>query len=65
MNIEHVLAVVPVSDLEAADGLSATRDELAMRGVDTSEIQPVNKGVELSMTTDPDGNAITPIGNFA
>jgi predicted enzyme related to lactoylglutathione lyase len=113
MPIEHVLAVVPVSDLEranawyealfgrpadnrpmpslvewqvtgagwvqvtvdidragsgllnfAVDDLAATRDELATRGVDTAEIQPVSKGVELSATTDPDGNAITLIGNF-
>jgi len=113
MTIEHVLAVVPVSDLEraaawyealfgrpadnrpmpslvewqvtgagwvqvtvdtdragsgllnlAVDDLAATREELATRGVDTAEIQPVNKGVELSATSDPDGNAITLIGNF-
>jgi glyoxylase I family protein len=113
MLIEHVLAVVPVSDLERADAwyqalfgrhadnrpmptlvewqvtsagwvqvtidadragsgllnfavddLPATRDELAARGVETREIQPVSKGVELSATTDPDGNAITLIGNF-
>ena len=32
--------------------------------MDTAEIQPVNKGVELSATSDPDGNAITLIGNF-
>jgi glyoxylase I family protein len=113
MSIEHVLAVVPVSDLERADAwyealfgrpadnrpmpslvewqvtgagwvqvtvdtdragsgllnlavddLAATREELATRGVDTAEIQPVNKGVELSATSDPDGNAITLIGNF-
>ena len=113
MSIEHVLAVVPVSDLERADAwyealfgrpadnrpmpslvewqvtsagwvqvtvdtdragsgllnlavddLAATRDELAARGVSTREIQPVNKGVELLPTNDPDGNAITLIGNF-
>jgi glyoxylase I family protein len=113
MAIEHVLAVVPVSDLERADAwyealfgrpadnrpmpslvewqvtgagwvqvtvdtdragsgllnfavddLAATREELATRGVDTAEIQPVNKGVELSATSDPDGNTITLIGNF-
>jgi predicted enzyme related to lactoylglutathione lyase len=111
--IQHVLAVVPVSDLERADAwyeslfgrpadnrpmpslvewqltgggwvqvtvdtdragsgllnlavddLAATREELASRGVDTAEIQPVNKGVELSATSDPDGNTITLIGNF-
>jgi glyoxylase I family protein len=44
--------------------LAATREELATRGVDTAEIQPVNKGVELSATSDPDGNTITLIGNF-
>jgi glyoxylase I family protein len=113
MSIEHVLAVVPVSNIEraeawyealfgrpadnrpmpslvewqvtragwvqvtvdagragsgllnfAVDDLAAMRDELATRGVETTEIQPVNKGVELSATTDPDGNAITLIGNF-
>jgi glyoxylase I family protein len=113
MAIEHVLAVVPVSDLELADpwyealfgrpadnrpmpslvewqvtgggwvqvtvdtdragsallnlavgDLAATREELATRGVDTAEIQPVSKGVELSATSDPDGNTITLIGNF-
>jgi glyoxylase I family protein len=113
MPIEHVLAVVPVSDLERADAwyqaffgrpadnrpmpslvewqvtsagwvqvtidadragsgllnfavddLPATRDELATRGVETAKIQPVSKGVELSAITDPDGNAITLIGNF-
>jgi catechol 2,3-dioxygenase-like lactoylglutathione lyase family enzyme len=113
MPIEHVLAVVPVSDLEradkwyvalfgrpadnrpmpslvewqvtgaawvqvtvdtdragsgvlnlAVDDLPATRKVLATRGLDTAEIQPVNKGVELSATSDPDGNTITLIGNF-
>ena len=113
MLIEHVLAVVPVAELERADAwyeavfgrpadnrpmpslvewqvtgagwvqvtvdtdragsgllnlavddLAATRDELATRGVVTGEIQSVNKGVELSATTDPDGNVITLIGNF-
>jgi hypothetical protein len=38
------------------DDLAATRDQLATRGVDSDEIQPVNKGVELSAATDPDGN---------
>lgn len=113
MPIEHVLAVVPVADLERADAwyealfgrpadnrpmatlvewqvtaagwvqvfvdtdragsgmlnlavddLVATRHELATRGVETGEVQPVDKGVELSTTTDPDGNAITLIGKF-
>ena len=113
MPIEHVLAVVPVSDIEradtwyealfgrpadnrpmpsllewqvtgagwvqvtldtdragsgllnlAVDDLAATREELATRGVDTAEIQPVNKGVELLAMSDPDGNTITLIGNF-
>ena len=113
MSIEHVLAVVPVSDIEraeawyealfgrpadnrpmatlvewqvtdagwvqvtvdaeragsgllnlAVDDLAATKDELAARGVSTGAIQPVNNGVELSAAADPDGNAITLIGNF-
>jgi predicted enzyme related to lactoylglutathione lyase len=48
----------------AVDDLAATRDELATRGVDTAEIETVSKGIELSATTDPDGNTITLIGNF-
>jgi hypothetical protein len=44
--------------------LAATREELATRGVDPAEIQPVNQGVELSAMSDPDGNTITLIGNF-
>ncbi len=48
----------------AVDDLAPTRDELPAGGVDSDEIQPVNKGVELSATTDPDGNAVTLIGNF-
>ena len=113
MTIEHVLAVVPVSDIERASGwyealfgrpadnrpmttlvewqvvtggwvqvfhdpdragsgllnlavddLPAARDELAGRGLEPGEIQPVNKGVDLSPLSDPDGNTITLIGNF-
>jgi glyoxylase I family protein len=113
MPIEHVLAVVPVSDVEraeawyealfgrpadnrpmpslvewqvtaagwvqvtldsdragsgllnlAVDDLEATRGELERRGVHTAAIQPVSKGVELSATSDPDGNAITLVGSF-
>ena len=48
----------------AVDDLAATKEELAARGVSTGAIQPVNKGVELLATGDPDGNAITLIGNF-
>jgi glyoxylase I family protein len=113
MAFEHVLAVVPVSDIERADAwyealfgrpadnrpmpslvewqvtaggwvqvtvdnqragsgllnlavddLAATRGELAKRGVETGEIQTVNKGVQLSALSDPDGNAVTLIGSF-
>ena len=113
MPIEHVLAVMPVSDLERADAwyealfgrpadnrpmeslvewqvtdtgwvqvtvdagragsgllnfavddLAAVRDELAARSVETGDVQPVTKGVELSAASDPDGNTITLIGNF-
>ena len=48
----------------AVDDLGATRDELRARGVETGAIQPVSKGVELSAASDPDGNAVTLIGNF-
>jgi predicted enzyme related to lactoylglutathione lyase len=113
MSIEHVLAVVPVSEIGAAnafyeqifgrpadnnpmpvlvewqllphawlqvtvdtqragsgqfnlavDDLGCPFSELQQRGMTVGEIQPVNKGVELSSLTDPDGNTITLIGNF-
>ena len=55
---------LPALSLSDEDELTATRKELATRGVDTAEIQPVNKGVELSATSDPDGHTITLIGSF-
>jgi glyoxylase I family protein len=48
----------------AGDDLARIRDELAKRGVHIAEIQSASKGVQSSATTDPDGNAITLIGNF-
>ena len=48
MSIDHVLAVVPVADFEAAH----------------TDGETVNKGVQLSTIRDPDGNTITFIGNF-
>ena len=48
----------------AVDDLPAARDELAGRGLEPGEVQPVNKGVELSPLSDPDGNTVTLIGNF-
>jgi glyoxylase I family protein len=48
----------------AVDDLTAHLDDLASRGIAPGEIQTVNKGVQLSAVTDPDGNTITLIGNF-
>lgn len=48
----------------AVDDLAAARTELASRDVETGEIQPVNKGVELLPLADPDGNGVTLIGSF-
>jgi predicted enzyme related to lactoylglutathione lyase len=48
----------------AVDDLAGHLSELQQRGMTVGEIQPVNKGVELSSLTDPDGNTITLIGNF-
>lgn len=114
MPIEHVLAVVPVADFEAAhewyerffdrpadnlpmegrlvewrvtgsgwvqvtsdaaragsallnlavDDLDRHIADLAGRGLVPGAIETVNKGVQLSAITDPDGNMITFIGNF-
>ncbi len=38
--------------------------ELTGRGLAPGKIEIVNKGVELSSISDPDGNTITLIGNF-
>ena len=113
MTIEHVLAVVPVSDIDTARNwyqrlferapdnnpmptlvewrvvgngwVQVTKDEdragsgllnfavddlaahvggLTSRGLTPGEIQDVNKGVQLSAITDPDGNTITFIVGF-
>ena len=44
--------------------LAEARTELEASGVASGEVDRVGKGVELSATTDPDGNTITLIGNF-
>jgi predicted enzyme related to lactoylglutathione lyase len=114
MSIEHVLAVVPVADFDAAHAwyerfFGRPADNLPMeghlvewrvtsngwvqvtfdadragsgllnfavddfeqhiadvcgRGLAPGAIETVNKGVQLSAITDPDGNRITLIGNF-
>lgn len=48
----------------AVDDLPAHLDSLASRDLTPGEIQTVNKGVQLSTLSDPDGNKITFIGNF-
>jgi predicted enzyme related to lactoylglutathione lyase len=48
----------------AVDDLEGHLAELRQRGLSPSEIQPANKGVELSSLQDPDGNTITLIGGF-
>ena len=48
----------------AVDDLAAHVAEAAGRGLAPGEIEGVNKGVELSTLTDPDGNLIRLIGNF-
>jgi predicted enzyme related to lactoylglutathione lyase len=114
MSINHVLAVVPVADFEAAhawyerffgrpadnlpmegrlaewrvtdsgwvqvtfdadrtgsgllnfavDDLDRHIADVCARGLAPGAIETVNKGVQLSAITDPDGNRITFIGNF-
>lgn len=48
----------------AVDDLTAHLDALQDRGLAPGAIQTVNKGVQLSTITDPDGNTITFIGSF-
>ena len=114
MSIDHVLAVVPVADFEAArawyesllgrpadnlpmegrlaewrvtdsgwvqvthdadragsallnfavDDLDQHIADVSRRGLALAAIETVNKGVQLSAITDPDGNRVTFIGNF-
>jgi glyoxylase I family protein len=114
MSINHVLAVVPVSDFEAAhawyerffgrpadnlpmegrlvewrltdsgwvqvtfdaeragsallnlavDDLEQHIADISGKGMVPGAVETVNKGVQLSAITDPDGNRITLIGNF-
>ena len=114
MSIEHVLAVVPVADFDAArawyeslfgrpadnlpmegrlvewrvtdngwvqvgldvdragsgllnfavDDLGRHLAEVSGRGLTPGAVETVNKGVQLSALTDPDGNRITFIGSF-
>jgi glyoxylase I family protein len=113
LSIEHVLAVVPVTDLDrsrawyeslfgrpadnnpmpnlvewqvvpggwvqvfidseragsalvnfAADDLDAHINELIGRGLSPGQPDAANKGVRLSVITDPDGNTIRLIGGF-
>ncbi len=48
----------------AVDDLERHTEDLARRGLLPGEIETVNKGVQLSAITDPDGNTINFIGNF-
>jgi predicted enzyme related to lactoylglutathione lyase len=48
----------------AVDDLAGHLAEVAGRGISHGPIVPVNKGVELCMIKDPDGNTITFVGNF-
>ena len=48
----------------AVDDLAAHLQGLQDRGPAPEAIQTVNKGVQLSAITDPDGNRITFIGHF-
>lgn len=48
----------------AVDDLATHLDALRNRGLAPGTIQTVNKGVQLSAITDPDGNTITFIGSF-
>jgi len=48
----------------AVDDLAMHLEGLRSRDLAPGPIQEVNKGVQLSAITDPDGNTITFIGNF-
>ena len=48
----------------AVDDLDGHVEELSARGLTTSAIETVTKGVRLSAIRDPDGNTITFIGSF-
>ena len=48
----------------AVDDLDRQITDIRGRGLNPGAIETVNKGVQLSAVTDPDGNRITFIGNF-
>jgi glyoxylase I family protein len=48
----------------AVDALADHMTDIADRGISHGQIVQANKGVELCTINDPDGNAITFIGNF-
>lgn len=48
----------------AVDDLAAEMSRLREAGLEPGDVEPVNKGVELSTITDPDGNVLRLIGNF-
>lgn len=48
----------------AVDDLEDHIDQLKRRGLEPGEITGANKGVRLSMLTDPDDNAIRLVGGF-
>jgi glyoxylase I family protein len=48
----------------AVDDLGKNAAELSSWGLPPGEIETVNKDVQLSVITDPDGSRITFIGNF-
>jgi glyoxylase I family protein len=48
----------------AVDDLDRQIAEISGRGLVPGAVETVNKGVQLSAITDPDGNKITFIGNF-
>jgi hypothetical protein len=48
----------------AVDDLDQHIADLSGRGIAPGPVETVNKDVQLSASTDPDGNKITLIGNF-
>jgi len=48
----------------AVDDLGQHIADISERGMAPGAVEAVNKGVQLSAITDPDGNRITFIGNF-
>ena len=57
-SITHLIAGVPVSELDAAVDLDALLERLAAQGIGHEPVETYANGVRHAKVPDPDGNAL-------